>query len=491
MGVSSQAILPQGTATAALSFLFPQKDEYIHDPVGWAEDNEIFIWSKQIEIAESVRDNTYTAVPACHGPGKSYSAGGVIIPWWLNVHNLGEAFVVTTAPSWSQVQAVLWREIRRAHRKLGLRGRVTLDCLWYMGEGRSNEELIAIGRKPADYDEQAFQGIHARYPLIVIDEAGGVEERLYDAVLTLATNENARVLAIGNPDDPNSRFASICKPGSGWNVIRIPVWETPNFTGEPIPDWLAQDLVSEQWVEDRRRDWGEGSPIWQSKVEAEFPDVSDEYLYSASLIEYCRAQVNLPGLEHGQYGADIARMGTDKTVVYRARGGVIRLVAQWAKLDTMATAGRLGLILEEHPHTAIPMLVDIIGVGAGVYDRLRERGFNVGGFQGSQAAFNPAKFKNRRSELHWNFREAMESGAIDLDPEDDILAAQLGQIRWGIDSLGRIGVESKEDMRMRGINSPDHADAAMLSMVDPGSVQHISGGGRGRTLTGDLLSKVM
>jgi hypothetical protein len=79
----------------------------------------------------------------------------------------------------------------------------------YMGEGHSNEELIAMGRKPADYDETAFQGLHARYILILFDEACGIPEQLWVAALTLMTNENARFLAIGNPDDPGSRFARV------------------------------------------------------------------------------------------------------------------------------------------------------------------------------------------------------------------------------------------------------------------------------------------
>ena len=133
-------------------------------------------------------------------------------------------------------------------------------------------------RKPADYNEQAFQGLHARFILIVIDEACGVPESLWTAVMTLMTNENARVLAIGNPDDPGSHFAQVCKPGSGWNVISIPAFDSPNFTGEQITADMAENLVTPMWVEDRRRDWGEGSPLWQAKVLAEFPDISDEYL---------------------------------------------------------------------------------------------------------------------------------------------------------------------------------------------------------------------
>jgi hypothetical protein len=129
--------------------------------------------------------------------------------WWIDVHPPVEAFVVTTAPTTPQVEAILWRYMGNAHKKGGLPGRITHDAKWYIGN-----ELVAYGRKPAAYDPAAFQGIHARYVLVIIDEAGGVPKSIFDAVDALATNIEARVVAVGNPDDPPSHFAIICKPGS-------------------------------------------------------------------------------------------------------------------------------------------------------------------------------------------------------------------------------------------------------------------------------------
>jgi hypothetical protein len=486
----STAKLPPGTVSAALEYLYPAPDPYTDNPAAWVREKlGGYLWSKQIEILESVRDNPLTAVKAAHDVSKSHTAS-CAIAWWESVHEIGQAFAITTAPSYPQVEAILWREIRRRHREGRLPGRITLDCKWHMGDsGRGeDEELIAIGRKPADYDEYTFQGIHARYLLAVLDEAGGVPEWLWNAVLALATNENARILAIGNPDDPNSHFAQICKPGSGWNVISISVWDSPNFTDEEVPDWLADELVSPAWVEARRIDWGEGSPIWLAKVDGEFPDISDEYLIAPSLLEKC-FRTDLPGLEDGRYGVDIARMGTDKSVIYRNRGGQIRLVKSWAKKDTMQSAGEIAAILKQQQHKYIPAVVDIIGLGAGVYDRLKELTFNVAPFQGSERAHNPPKFKNRRAETWWTFRELMEAGLIDLDPNDTVLAAHLGSVKWGVDSSGRIYVEGKDDLRERGLPSPDHADAAILSTVAvqkmPRPEDSIGG------ITGDLLTKIM
>jgi hypothetical protein len=119
-----------------------------------------------------------------------------------------------------QVEAILWRYMGNAHRKAGLSGRITLDAKWYIGN-----ELVAYGRKPADYDPAAFQGIRALV-LVIIDEAGGVPKSIFDAVDALAANVDARVVAVGNPDDPASHFATICKPGSGWHVETISIRHT-------------------------------------------------------------------------------------------------------------------------------------------------------------------------------------------------------------------------------------------------------------------------
>jgi hypothetical protein len=490
-----------GVGLMALDTLYPPEDPHIHDPATWMHDRlGKCLWSKQVEILNSVRDNRMTAVQSCHGPGKSFTGSGAVA-WWEDVHELGSAFAITTAPSWPQVEAILWREIRRRWREGRLRGRITLDCQWMMGDpgakrADASEELIAMGRKPADYDDDTFQGIHARYFLALLDEACGVPESLWNSVLALVTNENARVLALGNPDDPNSRFARVCAPGSGWNVIKISVYDTPLFTGEldcaicgkQLPEEVLESLVSPLWVADREKDWGEGSPMWVSKVLGQFPDVSDDYLISPALIEHAYS-TELPGLELGRYAADIARYGEDKSTLYRNRGGVIRLVDAWEKTDTMGSAGRLKRWLLSHGGKRIPMNIDIIGVGSGVFDRLREQRLNVAPYQGSQKAQNPAKFKNRRAESWWRFKEMMEDDLIDLDPADLKLAAQLGSIKWGTDSAGRIWIESKDDLRARGLPSPDHADAAIMTTVHAGVVPVRDGDSP--SITSDLLKKAL
>jgi hypothetical protein len=292
-----------------LASRWDESTNYARRPVDWVTDKlGEFSWSKQVEILESLQQNRYTAVHSAHDLGKSKVAANAI-SWWIDSHPIGEAFVVSTAPTAAQVSAILWREIsknmtksqkhalakRAMNTALDSTGLSALGAIpgkinragypqWYVGS-----ELVGYGRKPADYEESAFQGIHARYVLIVIDEACGVARHLFDAVDALATNANARVLAIGNPDDPGSHFASVCKPDSDWKVIHLDGLRSPNITKERvigrksqghgydnprypllaalmaaegipystevIPYDLNELLISELWIEERIRRW--------------------------------------------------------------------------------------------------------------------------------------------------------------------------------------------------------------------------------------------
>lgn len=252
---------------------------YVDDPVGFIRGPlKEHPWSKQREIAEAVRDHRHVAVRSAHDTGKSFIASR-LVAWWLSAHEPGDAFVVTTAPSFEQVRAILWREINRAKKNGHLPGETNQTEWWIDGE------IVAYGRKPADYDETGFQGIHSRYVLIVLDEASGIPPQLWTAVETLATNENSRILAIGNPDDPLSDFKKKCDALSNWHVIHVDGLETPNFTGEVIADdpdidaLIKESLLSKTWVEERRAEWGEGSPLWQAKVRGAFPLVPKGAVY--------------------------------------------------------------------------------------------------------------------------------------------------------------------------------------------------------------------
>ena len=347
-----------------------QQLEIALDPVHWI--NEVLgetPWSKQKEIALSVRDNRRTAVQSCHDVGKSYIASR-LVAWWISSHPPGEAFVVTSAPTFQQVRAILWREIGKAHAKGNLIGH-TNEVEWKIGK-----ELVGFGRKPSDYSPTAFQGIHARYVLVVLDEACGIPESLWDAADTLITNELSRILAIGNPDDPTSEFQKICREGTDWHKIRISAYDSPNFTGEPVPEVVKELLVSKTWVEEKEKKWGANHPFWQSKVLGLFPQQSATALLPLNwLLDATRRE--LPPDEESKValGVDVARFGNDRTVIAVRQGNRVRIIHNAQGNDTMETAMNVKRFAKAYK--ADISGIDTVGVGGGVYDRLYEENESV------------------------------------------------------------------------------------------------------------------
>lgn len=505
----------------------PTPNEYAGHPVQWvSEVAKEHTTADQQAIMNSVAANRYTAVQACHGVGKSYSAAR-LVAWWLDTHPPGEAFVVTTAPTAAQVETILWREIAKVHRKAELFGRITSgnNPMWKADHGPdSASEIVAIGRKPADHDPSAFQGIHARYVLIVIDEACGVPKLLFDAVDSLATNMHARVLAIGNPDSPSSHFAVICKPGSGWNVLRIDALTQATFTldevmaypkvleymlrqgiqpsTEPLPPALHEDLVTPLWVDERIRRWGIDSPTFQSKVRGVFPKVSIDTLIHPDWVLKAQMREAYRAKGDSKMGVDVARYGKNHTIIMLRQGGWIRAVHDIAYGPTTQTAGlvqQTGNDVVRETSGLLPCaFVDDAGVGGGVTDLLGENGYPHVAIQPGAAGVQKLpngtpRFYNLRSELMWNLREALagpsetgDDGWLDIDPLDEEFAAQLSNIKYEITSKGQIKVESKDAMEARGVESPDRVDAACYSLAPDEVKQRLE---TGAMITGDLIDR--
>jgi len=492
----------------------PLDTQYSNDLSTWIQRRlKSHLWSKQIEICQALSSHRRVAVKACHAPGKSFLVARLICAW-ICCHPPGSARVITSASTFAQVKGVLWHELGRAHSQGKLPGRLNQVEWWLPVKGR--EELVAVGRKPSDKNPTAFQGLHERFILVVFDESDGVGSALWDAADSLLANEESRFIAVGNPDDPTSEFSNVCKPGSGWKVITISAFDTPNFTGEDCPKEVKDKLVSPLWVEEKRKKWGEGSPRWQSKVLGLFPESRLDQLIPFSWLTSLSERSseipsNLP-LSPIELGVDVGG-GTNRNTICLRKGPVFSIIHRDTDPNTMSLLEKV--IHYIRLHNCSIARVDSIGIGHGVVDRAKEitkdqelkysemKSKSFGKSKSGQQYYctyqqaasriigvevgrpcqgsDSEQYVNLRAKGYWELRERFEEGSIyfinNFDDgnttsngasngaHEDLLA-QLSALTYK-SSRGRVQIEEKSEMKKRlNGGSPDEADSLMLCFLD-------------------------
>jgi hypothetical protein len=385
-----------------------------------------------------------------------------------------------TAPSYPQVNKILWEEIRKHHANTRngenpMAGRVTQGDEWKADDG----QVLAFGRKPpsGEQGKHAFQGIHRRYVLVVIDEACGVPEEIWTGAEAITTNDGCRILAIGNPDDRQTDFGrAFLNPESAqdWNRISVPASVTPNFTGEEVPRLLNEVLISRAWCEERLRNWGKNDPRYVSKVLAQFPEQSKSSLFPPALIAAASEDVPVqpPGMVL-RLGVDVARFGSDQNVVISFLGTTARVEQTWTGTDTVSSAYQVLEIAErirnEKKCSWVEIRVDAVGLGAGVVDTLNARAallkeawFSVYEMHGSASppvdvGGSVHGYGNARAYWFDQLRHSLRNGRTKLE-DDQRIKDDLGIIFYKF-KAGKLFVISKEEMRRDHGRSPDHADA--------------------------------
>lgn len=437
----------------------------------------------QVAILRSIVANRHTRVRSSHAVGKS-SVAAMATCWWLPTRT--PAKVVTTAPTSRQVRMILWGEIG----KMFNRSRVRLserspDTMKWVIDGANWQ---AEGFTAPPNDPTRYQGHHSPNMLVIIDEACGLSKMIYDeGVMACLTERNSRLLSIGNPTDANTEFArSFLDTAPG--AFKISAFDTPNFTafgitlehirsgewvdlvaGRPLP---RPYLVTPDWVADRWRKWGEDSPLWLGRVMAEFPVAGDDSLVplpwvTASEEAYRAADWASYRPSVVRLGVDVARFGSDSTIIYERRDGLCRKVAEYHGADTMVVTGHI--IRAQQETGADRVYIDEIGVGAGVVDRLKEQGYSWAiGVNFGAGAQDSEKYANQRGECYWLMRQAIERGELAISNDD--FAGQVTSIRWKPNSKGQITIEAKDDLKRRIGRSPDDADAVALTYSTESSV---------------------
>jgi hypothetical protein len=445
---------------------------YLTDPVAWASDViGKHMWSKQAEIAGSIVDNTHTAVVSCNGAGKSATAG-ILGAWWVSTHDPYEVALIASAPTYPQIARVLFRELKDNHNAAALRGfnlpgHINQSEEWKLDD--KDGTLLGFGRRPSDTDiVSAFQGIHRRFVFVILDEAGGIPIDLYTAAEAVTTSADSRVLAIGNPDRRGTEFHRIFREDDTWNKIKISAYDSPNFTGEWVPEKVKPLLIQPAWVDRQKIAWGEDSARFKSKVLGEFPDEDDTAFFSQTALDKgIDCEVDEDSEIATIMGVDLARFGEDDSVIYTNQAGRLRKYSSWSKATSVESANRVHQAAIELGCKQVR--VDGAGLGGPVIDQLAVLAngkYTVISMMGSAASPDRTRWYNARAFNFDSLREQMVEGKIDIDPDDKDLIDEMMMLRYKFSSLGSIQIESKDDMKSRGVKSPDNLDAAVYASVD-------------------------
>lgn len=477
-----------------------QLSKWRADPVAWVEQRlGGFLWSKQREIFASLGVHKRTAVKSGHGIGKSYLAA-LASAWWIetHAHMLEDTIVITTAPSNDQVTGVIWENIRKLHAQHKLLGVVSERAEWK----DDHRNIIGKGRKPADGNTTAFQGRHYLATLIIIDEAAGVNEDIFEVVEAISTTDTCRVLAIGNPTDPNTMFGKIFLGNGGrgldsWNKMTVSVLDSPNFTGEEVPSNITASLVHESYVKDLLDRCGgdRSAPDYLARVLGEFPEASESSLFPIQLLYQAQDTVlpepdmSLP--EHRVLGVDVARFGADSNSVVLNVEGEVTILDVYKNKRGKENAQHIHKFAVEHKVTEVR--VDATGVGASTVDHLIDLapgyGYQVIEMFGSAQSPDPKRWYNARAFWHDNVRQMMYAGTVKLPSSATSYTGQqlfneMAALRYRIDPVRQsLLIESKDDMKRRGVKSPDISDSVTYALAPLYSNSDLMAG----TAPGDML----
>ena len=386
------------------------------------------------------------SVVGCNGSGKDWTAARIVL-WW--VHRYSPAKAIVTGPTLRQVEDIVWNEVRFAHGKAAdkfpgtmLKSRYDIDAQTFALGFTSNSPYKILG-------------FHSPHLLAVITEAHAVPDDYYRAVRRL---NPSKLLLTGNPFNTSGVFYdSHHRNRHLWETVQIGAHDTPNIKEGRI---VVPGMITLEDMEDYKREWGEDSSMYIGSVLGQFPENLDDMVVPLSAAK-AAVERNLEPEGEVIVACDVARKGHDHTVVMRRQGGVARIVRRVRGYDTMEVSGILKSYCDESG--ADVLVIDDVGVGGGVTDRVREVELataRIEEFNGGKAAKRTDRFSNRNAEVWWAMRDYYLDGMLDTE-NDDNLIGQVSSRAFSLDSRGRIKLQSKREMS----DSPDEADALAMTFA--------------------------
>ncbi len=409
----------------------------------------------QARTMNQINKNDRIAVKSGHGVGKSALLAWIIL-WWLLTRFPSK--VACTAPTSHQLDDVLWGEIAKWYRMLpdGLRVllTVTSDKVFL---NAAPQESYAVARTARKEKPEAFQGFHSSNMLFIVDEASGVDPIIFEVGEGAMSTAGAKTLLTGNPTRTSGYFYDVFNKMKKW-------WVTSTVSCSESSQ--STDIYVQQMADK----WGTESNVYAVRVLGEFPKDDDDAVIPRALLHSAvDRDIIIHPSEPVIWGLDVARFGSDKTALCIRKGrSMPNPIETWQGKDTMQVAGiikgKYDKVLRFDTERPIAIMVDSIGIGAGVVDRLREMGLPVRGVNVAESASVDTLYARLRDELWFRAKDYFEGKDVTMCADDDLIE-ELASVKFAYTSLGKLKAESKDEMKKRGLPSPDLADAFCLTLA--------------------------
>lgn len=406
---------------------------------------------QQWEASRALVEKRRVSIRSGHGTGKStFMAWGVL--WFMSCY--WPCKIPCTAPTGHQLSDILWAEIAKW---LGvMKDRVPELAAEFDWKSESLElrktprESFAVARTSRPERPEALQGFHSENILFVIDEASGIPDEVFQVAEGALSTDGAFVLMAANPTRMDGYFYdSHHKMRARWAAL--------HWNGEDSP------MVSRDYIADMKAKYGEESAIYRIRVRGDFAGNPDGVIPIDLIESAMTREVRAFGDE--VWGLDVARFGEDRTALARRqRNHMAKPVEFWQGKDTMQTAGLVKARYDEAKVKPEAIYVDVIGLGAGVVDRMKELNLPVFGINVAESPSVGDKYNRKRDELWFKAREWFAGRDVYMC-QDDALIAELTLPSYKVTSSGKIQVESKDELKKRGVISPDLADAFCLTFA--------------------------
>lgn len=409
----------------------------------------------QCELLEAVANPEIRRVTCRSGHGVGKSSAVAMAAIWHVLMRVPSKTVVT-APTSAQLFDACFAEMKNIAKRLKPPFDDLLEIKSDRIELKSSPESTFISCRTSRQEQpEALAGVHSPSTLLLADESSGIPESVFEAASGSMSGIHATTVLTGNPTRNTGFFYDTHnRLKENWYTMHV--------------SCIDSKRVSDDFVNDMKNRYGEDSPAYHVRVLGNFPPSESDTVIPVSLIDHAmKNDIKVHEDTVSIWALDVARQGNDSSVLCKRQGPIIHPLTVWNNLDLMQLSGAVKAEYDAVSASKKPIeiIVDSVGLGAGVLDRLRELGLPARGLNVSERSMQKETYINLRAELWFRCKSWLEGMDVKI-PHDDRLWAELAAPRYHFTSSGKIQVESKEAMKKRGINSPDRADAVCLSLAN-------------------------